>query len=82
MAAEKACAGRMPLQPPEMRAETNPNYVEDFSAEIKCINDGGLSVTALPNQGGWTYNGQPTMSEGQQDALEAKCQLKSYSHKK
>ena len=75
----KACQSKQPLQPPEEDPAKNPNYADDFRADIKCLNDGGLGVHALSTLGDWTFNSStPTMSEAQMYKLQRKCELQSY----
>ena len=74
----KACESKLPLQPPEEDPAKNPHYADDFRAEIKCLNDGGLKVRALPDLQGWNYNGSTSMSEAQEDKLQRRCELQSY----
>ncbi|MFJ4847790.1 MULTISPECIES: hypothetical protein [unclassified Streptomyces] len=77
-AAEKACAGQMPLQPPETERETNPHFDEDYRDYVACLNDGGLHVVALPGNTGWTYKGQNTLSEEKAADLDLSCKVKSF----
>ncbi|MFG2800906.1 hypothetical protein [Streptomyces pseudovenezuelae] len=60
-AATKACTGRLPLQPPELERTSNPHY-DDYRAYVKCLKRNGLKVSALPDNSGWTYDGNSTMS--------------------
>ncbi|MGH1554179.1 hypothetical protein ACRAWF_26245 [Streptomyces sp. L7] len=76
--AYKACTSKWPLQPPELDPAKNPHYMDDYRAYIRCLNDGGLKVKALPDGGGWNYDGQPTMTDAQQHKLDRDCQLKAY----
>ena len=78
-AAYKACASKQPLQPPEEDPAKNPHYADDFRADIKCLNDGGLGVHALSTPGEWTFDSPtPTMSDAQEQKLQRKCELQSY----
>ncbi|MFF3562181.1 hypothetical protein ACFYXS_19290 [Streptomyces sp. NPDC002574] len=77
-AAEKACAGKMPLQPPETERETNPDFDEDYRAYVTCLNDGGLHVTALPGNTGWNFTGTNTMSDEKMADLDLSCKVKSF----
>ncbi|MDX3073431.1 hypothetical protein [Streptomyces sp. MI02-7b] len=80
-AAEKACAGKLPLQPPETERETNPDFDEDYRDYIACLNDGGLHVTALPGNTGWTYTGTNTLSPEKSADLDLSCKVKSFGGK-
>ncbi|MFI1561606.1 hypothetical protein ACH4ZX_00820 [Streptomyces sp. NPDC020490] len=77
-AAVKACANRLPLQPPEMDRASNPHYDDDFRAYVKCLNREGLEVTALPDDSGWTYDGNSTMSAAQQSQVDRSCTLEAF----
>ncbi|WP_189312978.1 hypothetical protein [Streptomyces brasiliensis] len=77
-AAVKACAGKLPLQPPEMDRSRNPHYDDDFRAYVKCLNRKGLKVTALPDNSGWTYNGNSTMTAAQQSQVDKSCTMEAF----
>ncbi|MFD3452325.1 hypothetical protein ACFWVC_09090 [Streptomyces sp. NPDC058691] len=80
-AAEKACAGKMPLQPPETERETNPDFDEDYRDYVACLNDGGLHVTALPGNTGWTYAGENTLSPEKAANLDLHCKVEAFGGK-
>lgn len=77
-AAYRACLPKRPLTPPELDPATNPHYMDDYRTYIRCLNDGGLKVKALPNGGGWNYDGQSSLTQAQQDELDHDCELKAY----
>ncbi|MET8946411.1 hypothetical protein ABZX30_23230 [Streptomyces sp. NPDC004542] len=81
-AAVKACADELPLQPPEMDRTTNPHYDDDYRAYVKCLNGKGLKVTALPDNSGWTYDGNTTMSATEQSKADKNCTLEAFGGKK
>ncbi|MFJ9007913.1 hypothetical protein [Streptomyces canus] len=80
-AAEKACAGRLPLQPPELDRDHNPDYDDDFRAYVKCLNREGLKVSALPDNSGWTYNGSSALSPSQQTKVDKSCTMEAFGGK-
>lgn len=80
-AATKACANKLPLQPPELDEATNPHYDDDYRAYVKCLNRKGLKVTALPDNSGWTYDGNTTMSAARQSQVDRSCTLEAFSGK-
>jgi len=80
-AATKACADRLPLQPPELERSTNPHYDDDYRAYVKCLNRKGLKVTALPDNSGWTYDGQTTMSQARQTEVDKSCTMEAFGGK-
>ncbi|CAM5697946.1 Lipoprotein OS=Streptomyces griseorubiginosus OX=67304 GN=AQJ54_20120 PE=4 SV=1 [Streptomyces griseorubiginosus] len=77
-AATKACANKLPLQPPELDEATNPHYDDDYRAYVKCLNRKGLKVTALPDNSGWTYDGNTTMSAARQSQVDRSCTLEAF----
>ncbi|MFF5500049.1 hypothetical protein [Streptomyces aquilus] len=77
-AATKACAGKLPLQPPELDRETNPHYDDDYRAYVKCLNREGLKVRALPDNSGWTYDGQTTLSSARQTEVDKSCTMEAF----
>ncbi|MGP4012946.1 hypothetical protein [Streptomyces sp. 4N124] len=80
-AAQKACAGKLALQPPELDRTRNPHYDDDYRAYVKCLNRKGLKVIALPDNSGWTYNGNSTLTAAQQSRVEKSCTLEAFSGK-
>ncbi|PWI15821.1 hypothetical protein DI272_17840 [Streptomyces sp. Act143] len=80
-AATKACAGKLPLQPPELDRSTNPHYDDDYRAYVKCLNREGLKVHALPDNSGWTYDGQTTMGNARQIEVDKSCTLEAFGGK-
>ncbi|MDX3356529.1 hypothetical protein PV703_25160 [Streptomyces sp. ME01-24h] len=81
-AAQKTCAGKLPLQPTELRRDSNPHYDDDYRAYITCLNSHGLKVTALPDNSGWNFDGQPAMSEAEQAKLDKSCTMEAFGDKK
>jgi hypothetical protein len=81
-AAEDKCKGKLPLQPPEMDAKTNPKYLDDYHEWVKCMNDKGLPVVETdPPGSGWTYNGPSRNTEEQNRKIEHDCQLSAFGSK-
>lgn len=82
-AALTACLPRMPLMPPQTDPKLNPHYNADFSAWVNCINSKGLKVKAYGTAGsgdsGWTFDGQPTMPQAQQDQVISTCKVEAFS---
>ncbi|MFF0965975.1 hypothetical protein ACWDQO_05675 [Streptomyces sp. NPDC003703] len=81
-AAERACKNKLPLQPPELERETNPHFDDQYRAYVKCLNRHGLKVTALPDNSGWTYDGDSTLSQTEQDTVDKKCTMEEFGGKK
>ncbi|MEU9955074.1 hypothetical protein [Streptomyces sp. NPDC050982] len=81
----KACEAKHPITPPEMDPDTNPEYEDDFRAWVRCMNDKGLKVNALPDGAGWTYadeRGPVDPGSAQADQIEADCLNEAFSAKK
>ncbi|MEU6341459.1 hypothetical protein ABZ883_10995 [Streptomyces sp. NPDC046977] len=82
-AAERACAGKLPEQPPETQPETNPHYAEDSRAFFRCAARAGLRIH--PVAGGWTYdeNGAhgTAMSARKQEEIELSCKVEAFGGK-
>ena len=76
------CQDKLPLQPPELDEDKNPDYLDDYHAYMTCLTDGGLKVHAIEPFGtGWTYDDgvTQTLSEDQRNQLEKDCQLEAFS---
>jgi hypothetical protein len=76
-AAEKACVGIRPLMPRELDPKANPEYMDDFRAEIECLEAHGVKVTGAPDGSGWTYRDgyQP---DDAAHKTERDCQLEAF----
>ncbi|MDG9674993.1 hypothetical protein [Micromonospora sp. DH14] len=55
-AAYVVCADKMPLQPPELDRDRNPNYVSQWNDYVQCLRGHGLKIHSLPDGSGWTYD--------------------------
>lgn len=55
-AAYVACADKLPLQPPELDEEKNPNYVLQWNDYVQCLRGRGMKIHSLPDGSGWTYD--------------------------
>ncbi|MCX5070698.1 hypothetical protein OOJ91_33170 [Micromonospora lupini] len=55
-AAYVACADKLPLQPPELDEEKNPNYVSQWNDYVQCLRGRGMKIHSLPDGSGWTYD--------------------------
>lgn len=82
LAAQEACANKLPLQPPELDQDKNPNYLDDYHEYMTCLTDGGLKVHPIEPFGtGWTYDDgvTQTLTEQAQQKLEKDCELEAFS---
>ncbi|MFB7288312.1 hypothetical protein [Actinacidiphila glaucinigra] len=81
-AAQKTCAGKLPLQPPELDRDRNPHYDDDYRAYIKCLNSHGLKVVALADNSGWTYaSSEQALSEDEQTKVDKNCTMEAFGGK-
>ncbi|MCU1683366.1 MAG: hypothetical protein JWQ81_4105 [Amycolatopsis sp.] len=81
-AAVAACAGKLPIQPPEMDQSTNPHFLDDYHDWITCLNAKGVPVTPTdPFGSGWTFTSQPTVGEAQEQKIEQDCKIGAFSGK-
>ncbi|MGC4814269.1 hypothetical protein ACLQ29_27380 [Micromonospora sp. DT228] len=55
-AAYVACANKLPLQPPELDRDKNPNYVSQWNDYVQCLRGRGMKIHSLPDGSGWTYD--------------------------
>ncbi|MFG1871910.1 hypothetical protein [Micromonospora arborensis] len=55
-AAYVACADKLPLQPPELDREKNPNYASQWNDYVQCLRGHGMKIHSLPDASGWTYD--------------------------
>ena len=80
--AEAECAEKLPLQPPEMSADTNPHYADDYRDYVSCLNAHDVAVHATdPLGSGWTYNDGVTqkLDETQQRKVDHDCLLAEFT---
>jgi hypothetical protein len=81
VAARKACANKLPLQPPELDQSRNPHYLDQYHAYLTCLTGHELMVHAIdPFGSGWTYDDGVTqkLTSDQQQKVDHDCQLASF----
>ena len=81
LAARKACADKLPLQPPETDQSKNPHYLDQFHVYLTCLTGHGVAVHAIdPFGSGWTYDDGVTqkLTPDQQQQVDHECQLASF----
>ncbi|MET7568800.1 hypothetical protein ABZT04_09875 [Streptomyces sp. NPDC005492] len=89
-AAVKACQSKQPLPPPELDPSTNPHYVDDSRAYVKCLNDHGIKVHMIQDHSAgtdalsWTFNEGyvQTVSQAEFDKIDEKCEREAFSDDK
>ncbi|WP_124774901.1 hypothetical protein [Micromonospora inaquosa] len=73
-AAYVACANKLPLQPPELDREKNPNFASQWNDYVQCLRGRGLKIHSLPDNSGWTYDdGVADPTNGLDDVARAKA---------
>ncbi|MFD0746059.1 hypothetical protein ACFQ1L_32600 [Phytohabitans flavus] len=79
-----ACANKLPLQPPELDPDKNPNYVSQWNDYVQCLRGRGMKVHALPDGSGWTWDDGVTSSPPQdvQIKAEKECTMEIFGAKK
>ncbi|MGW3150948.1 hypothetical protein ACWDG1_41220 [Streptomyces sp. NPDC001177] len=80
-AAVKACTTKRPIPVPETDPDQNPHYADDFRDWVKCLNDRGIPVKALPDASGWNYD--KSMSEDEKGSprtqrIERECEIQAF----
>ncbi|MEW2428396.1 hypothetical protein AB0877_10320 [Micromonospora sp. NPDC047644] len=86
-AAYVACANKLPLQPPELDPDKNPNYVSQWNDYVQCLRGRGLKIHSLPDGSGWTYDdgvADPTngLEGAAMDKVERDCTMEIFGAKK
>lgn len=79
-AARSACAGKLPVQPPELNQQ-NPEYADNYRAYLKCMDTKGLKVVPIEPFGtGWTYaEDAGPLSPQQRTQVERDCKIEAFS---
>jgi hypothetical protein len=76
-AAYVACAGKLPLQPPELDEDKNPNYAAQWNDNVRCLRSHGLMVH-VTEPGSWTYDSSDTVIPDNESALEKSCLIEAF----
>ncbi|WP_436524249.1 hypothetical protein [Actinoplanes sp. HUAS TT8] len=74
-----ACAGKLPLQPPELDEDINPNFAAQWNDNVKCLRAHGLKVH-VTKPGEWTYDSSDTAIPANQTEIEHDCLLEAFGH--
>lgn len=72
-----ACADKLPLQPPELDEDKNPNYAAQWNDNVKCLRAHGLMVH-VTKPGEWTYDSSDTVIPPNESELEQSCLLEAF----
>ncbi|MET8277603.1 hypothetical protein [Micromonospora sp. NPDC005174] len=85
-AAYVACADKLPLQPPELDEEKNPNYVIQWNDYVQCLRGRGMKIHSLPDGSGWTYDDVEDATGGlvgaAYDKADKECTMEAFRGKK
>ncbi|MGC4857166.1 hypothetical protein ACLQ24_28320 [Micromonospora sp. DT4] len=85
-AAYVACADKLPLQPPELDKEKNPNYVIQRNDYVQCLRGRGMKIHLLPDGSGWTYDDVEDPTGGlvgaAYDKADKECTMEAFRGKK
>lgn len=76
-AAYLACADQLPLQPPELDEDKNPDYDAQWNDNVKCLRAHGLMVH-VTKPGEWTYDSSDTVIPPNESELEKSCLLEAF----
>ena len=76
-----ACKGKLPLQPPELDDQINPQYATQWNDNVRCLREHGLMVHVTA-PGEWTYDEGDAPIPENQDALEKSCLLEAFGGQK
>ncbi|GIF70336.1 hypothetical protein Ais01nite_83710 [Asanoa ishikariensis] len=86
-AAYVACENKLPLQPPELDRDKNPNYVSQWNDYVQCLRKRGANIHSLPDGSGWTYDDDvntagPGLDEDEMAKAEKSCTMEIFGGKK
>ncbi|GAA4574395.1 hypothetical protein [Planotetraspora kaengkrachanensis] len=76
--AYRACLVKMPLMPPELDRDRNPDYVVQHHAYVKCLKAHGMHVTELPDASGWTYADNDQPAESVRHKIDKDCKMEVF----
>jgi len=79
-AAYTACAVKLPRQPPELDADINPNFAQQWNDNVKCLRAHGLMVH-VTNPGEWTYDSSDGQVPENAAEIEKTCVLEAFGGK-
>lgn len=74
-----ACAGKLPLQPPELDEDLNPNYAVQWNDNVKCLRAHGLKVH-VTKPGEWTYDSSDVAIPANESEIEHDCLLEAFGN--
>lgn len=74
-----ACAGKLPLQPPELDEALNPNFAAQWNDHVKCLRAHGLMVH-VTNPGEWTYDSSDGVVPDNSDEIEDDCLIETFGN--
>lgn len=79
--AYRACANKLPLQPPELDQDKNPNYAQQWNDNVRCLRRNGLMVH-VTKPGEWTWDNADNPVPDNEAEIEKSCTLEAFGGKK
>lgn len=80
-----ACEVKMPRVPPELDADRNPHYADQFRAQVACMRKKGMKihVTGTPDSDsfGWTYDDGSGGVSDPSGTINHTCQMEAFGGK-
>jgi hypothetical protein len=74
-----ACKDKLPLQPPELDEDRNPNYAAQWNDNVKCLRAHGLMVH-VTKPGEWTWDSSDSVVPANEEQIEKACELEAFGH--
>jgi hypothetical protein len=72
-----ACNDKLPLQPPELDEDKNPNYAAQWNDNVKCLREHGVMVH-VTKPGEWTWDSSDGAVPDNEAELEKTCMLEAF----
>ncbi|MGI5451860.1 hypothetical protein ACQEWB_01475 [Streptomyces sp. CA-249302] len=72
----KACAGKLPLDPPELDPAKNPDFDDDTRAMVQCMNKHGIKSVVTDR--GWGLEDGASLNAPNYDSIMVGCQVKAF----
>ncbi|MFJ9425600.1 hypothetical protein [Streptomyces sp. NPDC101249] len=75
-AGKRACAGKEPLDPPELDPARNPDYSDDVRTMVACMNAHGVKSVVM--ESGWGLEDGASLSAPHYEETLTTCQVKAF----
>jgi hypothetical protein len=76
-----ACKDKLPLQPPELDEDRNPNFAAQWNDNVKCLRAHGVMVH-VTEPGSWTYDSSDTPLPENEEEIQESCLREAFGGKK